>query len=223
MAISLYTFRLRDPRYKAMKSECFHYDRRGKNITLQQIQKALVDSFNRCADRSTNTLLGCSAHYILGKGDWKWRVEFLNQPRYYGKVGSRAPSTGLCPRCFANRDNWLDVLHESFNNPEDIAAARATACGPNIPMGSLAGWHVDMELPDTLHTIYLGCGRDLVGSLCMQTAEICFEGVSWDERLGKLRNSMQTWCTERGIRPSTIPELRLYTQPWYLFGTSLAV
>ena len=192
---------------KAMKSECFHYDHSGKNITLQQIQKVLVASLNKCAARETHNRLGCTAHYIMGKGDWKWRVEFLNQPRYYGKVGSRASNSGICPRCFANKDNWLDVMNESFDKPEDIVAARASACGPGIPMEGLAGWHVDMELPDILHTIYLGCGRDLVGSLCMRAAETCFDGQTWDERLSKLRSSMQTWCMDNGIRPSTIPEL----------------
>ena len=201
-----------------MKSECFHYDKSGKNITLMQIQKILVASLNQCADRSTNKELGCSAHYVLGKGDWKWRVEFLNPPRYYGKVGSRTPDSGLCPRCFANRHNWLDVLHESFNNPEDIVAARDSAVGSDIPMKSLAGWHVDMEGPDTLHTIYMGCGRDLVGSLCIRAAEICFDGATWDDRLSKLRAAMQTWCMDHGIRPSTIPEMRHSTLFWkYLF------
>ena len=190
-----------------MKSDCFHYDKEGRNVTLAQIQQALVTSFNRCCERGTNGVLGCTAHYVMGKGDWKWRVEFLRQPRHYGNIQSRH-AIGVCPRCYANKHNWIDVLGESFNKAEDIESARATACGPNMSIHTLSGWHCDMEMPDVLHTIYLGTGRDLVGSLILQTAEACFEGSTWDERLLQLRAAMQGWCVDNGLRPSTIPELR---------------
>ena len=190
---------------KAIKSEFFHYDKNNVNVTLSQIQSAVVESLNKCASLETFQKLGATLHYIIGKGDWKWRVEFLQQPRYYGKVCADA---GLCPRCYANKHNWLDVTAESFNQASDIEAARDTACGPGVAIRSLSGWHPDMEIPDVLHTIYLGTGRDLTGSLCMQAAEHCFAGATWDERLNALRKSMQNWCVENGLRPSTIPELR---------------
>ena len=177
-------------------------------MTLAQIQKEIVASLNQCADRSNAKKLGATLHYVIGKGDWKWRVEYLRPSRYYGRVGSSGSQEGLCSRCFAGKDTWLDVTNEAFNNQADIEAARLTAVGPTISMHQLSGWHCDMEVPDTLHTIYLGTGRDLVGSLCIQTAECCFRGATWDERLQELRQSMQQWCVQQGLRPSTIPELR---------------
>ena len=193
---------------KAIKSDFFHYDKKGVNVTLAQIQKEIVASLNQCAERINAKKLGASLHYVMGKGDWKWRVEYLRPSRYYGRAGSSGNQEGLCPRCFAGKDTWLDVVYEAFNNQRDIEAARRTAVGPSISMHQLSGWHCDMEVPDTLHTIYLGTGRDLVGSLCLQTAECCFRGATWDERLQGLRKSMQLWCVEQGLRPSTIPELR---------------
>ena len=177
-------------------------------MTLAQIQKEIVASLNQCADRSNAKKLGATLHYVIGKGDWKWRVEYLRPSRYYGRVGSSGSQEGLCSRCFAGKDTWLDVTNEAFNNQADIEAARLTAVGPTISMHQLSGWHCDMEVPDTLHTIYLGTGRDLVGSLCIQTAECCYRGATWDERLRELRKSMQQWCVQQGLRPSTIPELR---------------
>ena len=188
-----------------IKSDHFHYDPAGKNITLEQLQADLVASLNVLASPNYHKD-GHSVHVITAKGDWKYNHEFLQCPRFYGKAGNR--DQGMCMRCFATRDTWLDV-DEKFNCPEDIRRARATAVGPSVPIRGLLGWVPEMHVPDLLHTVFLGTGRDLVGSLCMEVIhEAGFLGSTYNERLASLRQRIQSWCVEHGLRPSTIEELR---------------
>eukprot|EP00439_Symbiodinium_sp_Y106_P006991 s2757_g1.t1 len=151
--------------YCVIKSDYFHY-KGEENVTLSHLQEDLVKSLNLCADRANG--LNATLHVCAGKGDWKRRKEWLQQTRFYGKVTHG--SHGICPRCFAAKNDWLDV-HERFNNDADVLRAQATAVGENIALKQLSGWTCNMELPDLLHCIWLGTGRDLTGSLCMEMAE----------------------------------------------------
>ena len=188
---------------QVIQSDYFAYDSAGANLSLQQFQSDFVHSLLQCA--SPDNGLGHTLHVVAGKGDWKWRVEWLLQSRHYNKVQSA--TDGLCPRCLCTRDTWLDV-HERFNAPADLQAARLTAVG-DIPLRTLPGWEPEMEVPDLLHTLWTGTGRDLVGSLCLEIVEKSgqYNGSTYDERLRGLRRDMQQWCYENNIRPSTIEEL----------------
>ena len=188
---------------EVIKSDFFHYDG-DKNVTLSHLQHDLVMSLNQCSDKGNG--LGATLHVVAGKGDWKWRKEWLQQTRFYGKVTHG--SHGICPRCFAAKNDWVDVK-ERFNNDEDVARAQETAVGENIAMKQLSGWSCNMEVPDLLHCIWLGTGRDLVGSRCLEMAETRQDlvGATYDQRLASLRKDIQAWCAARGIRPSTIDEL----------------
>ena len=187
-----------------IKSDFFHYED-GKNRTLLDLQHELVKSLNLCAAKREDQP---TLHLILSKGDWKWKQEFLLQERYYNNVINT--ELGLCPRCLAAKNNWLDPVHEAFNSPADIQAARATAVG-DVPFRQLSGWTPEVESPDLLHVVWLGTGRDLVGSLCMEAAELSrdLDGATYDERFVGLRRNMQKWCVARNIRPSTIDEITL--------------
>ena len=188
-----------------MKSECFHYVNQGTNITLEQLQADLVASLNRMASPEFHPS-GVTVHVITCKGDWKYNHEFLQSRRFYGKSANSLD--GLCMRCLANRNTWMD-LSEPWNNPQDLATARLTAVGECIPIKSLSGWMPEMHVPDLLHTIFLGTGRDLLGSLCLEIIhQAGFVGATYNERLSCLRKRMQAWCVHHGHRPSTIEELR---------------
>ncbi|CAE7214290.1 unnamed protein product, partial [Symbiodinium sp. CCMP2456] len=190
-------------RIHVIKSDFFHYNG-DRNITLEHLQADLVQSLNRCADKDNK--LGATLHVVAGKADWKFRREWLQQTRFYGKVTHG--TNGICARCFAAKNDWLDVK-EKFNNDSDVALAQETAVGENIAMKQLSGWSCNMEGPDLLHCIWLGTGRDLVGSLCMEMAENRRDlvGATYDERLSGLHKDMQAWCAARGIRASTIDGL----------------
>ncbi|CAE7252784.1 spen, partial [Symbiodinium necroappetens] len=192
-----------EARSEVIKSDFFHSDG-DKNVTLSHLQHDLVMSLNQCSDKGNG--LGATLHVVAGKGDWKWRKEWLQQTRFYGKVTHG--SHGICPRCFAAKNDWVDVK-ERFNNDADLALAQETAVGENIAMKQLSGWSCNMEVPDLLHCIWLGTGRDLVGSLCLEMAETRQDlvGATYDQRLASLRKDIQAWCAARGIRPSTIDEL----------------
>ena len=195
-----------------MKSDNFHYLADGTNITLQQLQADLVSSLNQMASTEFHPT-GVTIHVITCKGDWKYNHEFLQSRRFYGK--SANSTEGLCMRCLANRTTWMD-LEEPWNNPQDLATARLTAVGNDIPIKGLSGWTPEMHVPDLLHTIFLGTGRDLIGALCMEIIhQPGFVGSTYNERLSSLRKRMQAWCVEHGHRPSTIEELRF----WDVFGT----
>ena len=181
-----------------------YYDAKGDNISLDHLQSTLVDSLNDCSSRSNN--LGFTIHCVSGKGDWKWRKEWLKQTRFYGNA---AGPQGLCPRCLATKSTWLDPVHEGFNNDDDLEAALQTAVG-NIHLKNLSGWCPQMEVPDMLHCCWLGSARDLNGSLCMLLASKFYKAATWDERLAELRHDMQLWCHDNGMRMSTIDEIRAF-------------
>ena len=61
---------------------------------------------------------------MLGKGDWKFKREWLEQSRHYS-LGDK-----ICPRCLASALDgsakpWSDV-EEAFNTPADIENAKDT-------------------------------------------------------------------------------------------------
>ncbi|CAE7256453.1 unnamed protein product, partial [Symbiodinium necroappetens] len=191
---------------QVMKSDMMHLNADGDNISLEHLQDTLVQSLNVCADR--NNGLGFTIHVVSGKGDWKWRKEWLKQTRYYGNAAGK---DGLCQRCLASKNTWLDPVHEGFNNAADLAAARPTAVG-DIHLKNLLGWQPEMEIPDLLHCCWLGSARDFNGSLCMMVASKFLPGATFDERLATLRSDMQLWCQDNGIRSSTIEEIRILTK-----------
>ena len=119
--------------YQVIRSELFHYGPSGQNITLDNLPQHLAMSLQK-ANREHSTLAGgFTLHVVLGKGDWKFKREWLAQSRHYNNTNE-----GMCPRCFASGRAgsprpWLDCL-ESFNNNTDLQAAKATRVGPDI-------WH----------------------------------------------------------------------------------
>ena len=104
-----------------IKSDHFYYNKDAVNERLAGLQKALVDSLLKATDPTR-----CNGHtlwVVMGKGDWKWRKEWLRQPRSY------ANSNGLlCPRCLAGSPGkpWLDVA-ERFHCREDMVTAKLTS------------------------------------------------------------------------------------------------
>ena len=190
---------------QVIKADYFALDSKGHNTTLQMLQEDLVASLNKAA--SLNNGLGFTAHVVCGKADWKFRKDWLQSKRSYSKYINNAE--GLCQRCLATKDDWLDI-EEKFNDPAKIQAALRDAVG-DIALTRLSGWSSTMEVPDLLHVVWTGVARDLVGTLCMEVAEVQGVGVTYDERLRALRIDMQQWCTKHDLRPSCIEDLSAQT------------
>ena len=176
------------------------------NKTLRELQKHIVDSFNKASHPAGD--LSASMQLCVGKGDRKWRREWLEQGRHYNNVTQNSDNNGagVCPRCLAgtNGVRWLDP-REAFNNPEDLALARE-----NIALHRLRGWDVSCEYADYLHAVWLGVARDLVGSVLLDLVEQdpSYEnGITYDQRLALLHSEIQIWCRENHIRPSTVEDL----------------
>ena len=66
---------------------------------------------------------GWSVHYLAGKGDQKYKVEWLLEKRNYLHLSSGGGE--ICRRCFAGRRDrpWLDFFGLPFNQPEEVEAA----------------------------------------------------------------------------------------------------
>ena len=116
--------------YKVIRSELFHYGPSGQNITLDNLQQHLAMSLQKANKEDGALAGGFTLHVVLGKGDWKFKREWLAQCRHYNLLD------GVCPRCFASgRDGspkpWLDC-QERFNNNADLLAAKETRVGPAI-------------------------------------------------------------------------------------------
>ena len=193
---------------KVIKSDWYHYDKDGVNVTLQNLQAHLVRSLNEAAKRENPW----SMHVCIGKGDWKHRKDYLRLTRTYDRVASAELGGGaICHRCLGGTDPskpWLDA-DEAFDNEADIQAAAETATS-DIPFKSLSGWVIETEQADLLHCCWMGSGRDLAGSLCMEYVDHAPEMqkyITYDERLAALHRDVQAWCSSNGIRPSTVEDI----------------
>ena len=138
-------------------------------------------------------------HYVVGKGDWKYKKEWLAETRFWSQGTS-----GICRRCFAKAGNWADFVWMQDWNPSGESAIES-AFGP-IPLKNLAGWNPNMEFADILHVVWCGLARDVSGSLLLETAEHAVEGDSYDDRLKILHQKCVSWCRANKIRPSTVEE-----------------
>ena len=118
------------PDRKVMKAESFAY-RDGVNVSLDGIQRAVAQSLNACvlpAEANGRYTL----HVVVGKGDWKYKREFLRTPRHYGLKDH------ICARCFCSglpeaEKPWVDPVRERFNNVADLASALESSVGHDIP------------------------------------------------------------------------------------------
>ncbi|CAE7831362.1 Cpr [Symbiodinium necroappetens] len=191
-----------------IQADHFHYEGT-KNVTLGGLQKCLADSLNMCNQPGNTTLQGYSLHLTVGKGDWKFRREWLQMPRSYLNADL------ICPRCFASgtpgsQKPWLDPVRERYNNTADLLLAQDSRVGPDIALHSVKGWSPLGEMADLLHAVWIGTARDAVGSLLLDLAEFhpqCQSMTTWDERLKLLHAEILTFCCENGIRQSTIEEI----------------
>ena len=195
---------------EVIKSNQFAYSEKGKrNLTLEGLQQAFCNSLSKANLQDNPLTQGFSIHLMLGKGDWKFKREWLQMSRRW------SCRDRVCPRCFASAlpaadKPWCDPVHERFNNEADIAQAMDTGVGGSIALRQVRGWHPASEWSDLLHTFYLGIARDAVTSLIMDLAEHfgpCRQYSTWDEKLQVVLEDFQEWAVRNGIRASTVDEL----------------
>ncbi|CAE7395455.1 Cpr, partial [Symbiodinium sp. CCMP2592] len=197
-----------------LKSDRFAIDHNSKkNLTLACLQKLFVDSMIPLASCDDAELHGWSVHLCVSKGDWKHKREWLAQSRHYGNVAGPNGQPGqICPRCLADSSRerpWADMA-ERFNNQADLDEAARTSVGRDIELFRLPGYDASCEYPDLLHCLWLGTGRDAVGSLTMLLARFwppVQHYDTFDERLRHIHFDLREWCRQHGLRPSTIDEL----------------
>ncbi|CAJ1351421.1 unnamed protein product [Effrenium voratum] len=157
--------------------------------------------------------MGYTLHYTCGKGDWKWRREWLEETRHYSKATRTANdiSGQICRRCLAGTSDkpWLDFTNLQFHNQADMQEAARTSTGPDCAIWNLSGWRPSMECADLLHCLWLGTGRDAIGSFLLELAEhcpTCARLPTWDDRLHSLTLDAREWAREHSLPPSVVDE-----------------
>ena len=131
---------------QVIKSDAFAFEKEsGKNITLAQLQRHMVHSFNKLSNPMPE-YDNWTCHITCGKGDWKFRRDWLQQSRHWSNLGPYNPVNPpanhgqICSRCLCNNTDlpWLDAT-EKFNRPEDLAIAKLTRylVHPSIPSKTL--------------------------------------------------------------------------------------
>eukprot|EP00439_Symbiodinium_sp_Y106_P026722 s7876_g3.t1 len=68
----------------------------------------------------------------------------------------------------------------------------------SLPLRGIPGYHPDMEQADTLHNLWLGPGKDTLGSLFMDVVQYHpgFRDDTWESGLQALCMRLHDWCAE---------------------------
>ena len=86
------------------------------------------------------------------------------------------------------------------------------ACCQHSRLRKLSGWNCDMECADLLHTVWIGCAKDLVGSVLLDVVQYdprLASAESWDAGLAALLSLFHSWCETRKLDKSLVEELSL--------------
>ena len=75
------------------------------------------------------------------------------------------------------------------------------ACAPRSPFRAIEGWHLLLNLEDLLHNVYLGHGRDAVGSALVEVLECQGGADTWGNILARWDRDFREWLRGHGVRP----------------------
>ncbi|CAE7245702.1 unnamed protein product [Symbiodinium sp. CCMP2592] len=198
-----------------IRSAHFVYDNNGKNLTLESLQRAFANSLRKCSDPAATSLPnGTTLQYCCGRGDWKWKAEWLQELHDYTNLRTN-PTTGrtFCRRCRCTSDvqcrHWLDAKNLSWYEPALVQQHLDASMPSTLPLRSIPGYHADMEQADTLHNLWLGPAKDTLGSVLMDIVEFHpeFRDLPWEEGLQALCSRMHDWFSENNLDRSCIDEL----------------
>ena len=200
---------------KVIRSCHFAYDSSGKNLTLEALQRGMVESFKKVSSPDNRHLRGSmSMHYVCGRGDWKWKCEWLQESRSYNNLRQDPSIQGgsFCRRCDCNSD--LRSMHRAdfdkmpwFFAGDALQTLNATC---SATLHDLAYWSPDMECADTLHNFWMGPCRDASGSILLDIVQMHpdFEQMTCKEGLQELCSRLWV-CSEHSLDASIIEELSL--------------
>ena len=204
--------------WKVIRSCHFAYDSSGKNLTLEALQRAMVESFKKVSGPDNRHLPGSmSLHYVCGRGDWKWKTEWLQESRSYSNLRQDPSIQGgsFCRRCDCNSDlhsmHWADFDKMPWFFSGDALQTLNSTCSASLPLRDLPYWSPDMECADTLHNFWMGPCRDASGSILLDIVQMHpdFAQMTWNEGLQELCSRLWVWCSEHGLDASVIEELSL--------------
>ena len=202
------------PFAQVIRSLNMAYDATGRrNLTLFALQAALVKDLQKAAQ--PDLLKGRSLHYYCGRGDWKFKSAWLGETRDYGNLREHpGPAASFCRRCSCGSDlnhgHWLDVQGQSFYDPASVLQTLDANMAADLPLRSLgSGWSPEMEHADILHTLWIGAGRDCVGSVLCDIAEYVFlDAGHWDTALACVCTQLHDFCERHGLDKSIVEEIR---------------
>ena len=153
------------------------YNKDGVNITLQALQRALAADLRKCC-RPGKLPNGMTLQYVVGRGDWKYKAEWLQEKKTYANL-KRKSGPGFCRRCKCTSSlrerHWLDAEGLSFNEPDAVSETLHASIPLDLPMRRLIpGYHADMEQADVLHKTLCSTTRILPNAPAGRTGSTLF-------------------------------------------------
>ena len=188
----------------------------GKNLTLEALQSILAKDLASVCDPTTTTLPdSLTLQYMCGRGDWKWKVEWLQEKKSYLNLKRKNMDGGFCRRCRCtsnvNDRHWLDTTG-SFYEPAAVANMLEAALPSDLPLKGIPGFHPDMESADVLHCLWLGSAKDACASILADVVEYHPEFLhyeSWDLAFQALTTLFHEFCQRHHLDASLIEEISL--------------
>ncbi|CAK9083364.1 Uncharacterized protein SCF082_LOCUS39572 [Durusdinium trenchii] len=180
----------------------------GINLTLDALTTQIVASFNRLANTGVKIRDATSLHrrtvsklwfYVCGfRGDWKAMREAFHFTRDYSR-------DEICWLCLARKGNESDMTYAFCNASEHAdfwstyMVADPWAISP--PYAQLVGFSTDQIMPDLLHVVNLGVGRDLLGSILhiLIKGNHAFVASNIDERLAAATVSLRAFAKSHAL------------------------
>ena len=157
--------------------------------TWLELQTVLSEGLNAAWHKRTRGYKSC---FVGVKGDWKFHVQL------FPSEGVSYTSDQICLCCGASKTDpsllstdlsdsagWLSSVLEEPRNPANLP-----------PLSKAAGWSFFCYFMDLLHTIWLGIGRDAVGSFIVDILECS----SSSETLATIFIDLGAYCDSNGIQ-----------------------
>ena len=183
------------------------------NITLATLQRALAADLRRCS-RSGKLPDNVTLQYVVGRGDWKYKAEWLQEKKTYANL-KRKSGPGFCRRCNCTSSlrerHWLNATNLSFNEPRAVSETLHSNIPLDLPLRRLIpGYHADMEQSDVLRNLWLGSAKDAVGSILCDIVQYhpeLAECTSWEDGLNAVCALFHDFCFRHNLDKSAIDEM----------------
>ena len=127
-------------------------------------------------------------YFVGARGDWKFKGYATGHHEYNAEKCCDSCEVGMSATPYMSdlriTPSWLPTI----KIPQLECA-----------LTNILGWHSQAFFADPTHTLYLGCGRDLIGTLLVVIAKVAHPEQCLDVALSEMILEIRSWCSERGL------------------------